>query len=117
MRQRLACLMGLVLAALFIPFAAEAASGRKGGTRPPSRITVVNSRDILLAGVEVSTEGAAPRVVARLGEGLAAGQTAKIRLAKPSGCSYTVHGTFEDGSETTVEGVNICADSTLRFTE
>jgi hypothetical protein len=117
MCQRLACLSGVAVLSIILAVSAEAAPARKGKPRPPSQITVVNTRAVLLAGVEVTTTDATPRVVARLKEGLAAGQTVKIKLVRPSGCSYSVRGTFEDGTEATVEDVDICADATLRFTE
>jgi hypothetical protein len=70
-----------------------------------------------MVGIVIQTTGEKPRIVGSLPKGLAAGKSAKLKLMKPTGCSYNVLARFADGTETEAEDVDLCADKTLRLTD
>ena len=55
--------------------------------RPPAEITIVNARDVAVTSLEIATTGDNPRLVGRVTRALGPGQSVKLRLNRPTGCS------------------------------
>jgi hypothetical protein len=85
--------------------------------KPPAAITVTNARAAAVTQFEIATMGEQPKLVGRLTKPLAPGKNIQLTLKGASGCSYFVIARFDDGSETEAEGVDICADKTVRLTD
>ncbi len=85
--------------------------------RPPAEITVINARQVPLTMLEIATTGDQPRLVGKLERPLAPGQQTRIRLTRPTGCSYFVLARFSDDSESEADGLNLCGEQQLRLTD
>lgn len=77
-------------------------------------ITVTNARAVKATSIEVvlGTE-----VVARHTKALAPGAKATIRLRKLKDCLVAINATFEDGSDVSADGQDVCADKTMRLVD
>jgi hypothetical protein len=85
--------------------------------RPPAEITVVNARTVAMTAFEIATTGEQPRLVGKLSAPLAPGKSAKLKLNKPTGCTFYVLARFEDESENDSEGTNLCGEKQIRLTD
>jgi hypothetical protein len=85
--------------------------------RAPAELTIINARSVALTQFEIATSGDNPRLVGRLQRPLAPGQQTKLRLTRPSGCSYFVLARFEDESENDSDGLNLCGERQIRLTD
>lgn len=85
--------------------------------RPPAEITIVNARSVALTAFEIATIGEQPRLVGKLTKPLAPGQSVKLKLNKPTGCSFYVLARFDDESENDSESTNLCGEKQIRLTE
>jgi hypothetical protein len=85
--------------------------------RPPAELTIINARTVAMTAFEIATTGEQPRLVAKLSAPLAPGKSAKIKLNKPTGCSFYVLARFEDESENDSDGANLCGEKQIRLTD
>jgi hypothetical protein len=85
--------------------------------RPPTELTVINARSVTLTAFEIATTGAQPRLVAKLDKPLAPGAQVKVRLTRPSGCTYFVLARFDDDSENDSDSANLCGERQIRLTD
>jgi hypothetical protein len=85
--------------------------------RAPGEITVINARTVALTAFEIATSGENPRLVGKLSKPLAPGQSVKLKLTRPTGCSFFVLARFEDESENDSEGTNLCGENQIRLTD
>ncbi len=85
--------------------------------RAPGEITVINARAVALTAFEVATSGENPRLVGKISRPLAPGQSVKLKLNRPTGCSFFVLARFEDESENDAEGANLCGETQIRLTD
>ncbi len=97
--------------------AGEAQAQAQRAARPPAEITVINNRTVALTAFEIATSGESPRLVGKLARPLAAGQSVKLKLTRPAGCSYFVLARFEDETENDSDGVNLCGERQIRLTD
>jgi hypothetical protein len=100
-------------AALGLSLPAEAQNRQ----RPPAEITIVNARDVALVSLEIASTGENPRLVGRVTQGIQPGRSAKLRLNRPTGCSFVIIARFADDSEAESDGTNLCGETQLRLTE
>jgi hypothetical protein len=85
--------------------------------KPPGEITLINGRTVAVTAFEIATSGDNPRLVAKLAKPLGAGKSIKIKLNKPTGCSFFVLARFEDESENDSDGLNLCGEKQIRLTD
>lgn len=104
-------------AAAVLASAAGPAFAQSRATRPPAEITVINARSVAVTTFEIATSGDNPRLVGKLARPLAAGQSAKLRLNRPTGCSFFVLARFEDDSENDSDGFNLCGETQIRLVD
>jgi len=86
-------------------------------TRPPAELTIINARAVTLTAFEIATTGEQPRLVGKLSKPLAPGQSVKLKLTRPAGCSYFVLARFDDDSENDTENANLCGERQIRLTD
>ncbi|MGL4439952.1 MAG: hypothetical protein ACRCUE_11810 [Bosea sp. (in: a-proteobacteria)] len=105
-----ATLATLVLA---VPALAQAQRAQ----RPPAEITVINARTVAMTAFEIATTGEQPRLVGKLSAPLAPGKSAKLKLTRPTGCTFYVLARFEDESENDSDSANLCGEKQIRLTD
>jgi hypothetical protein len=103
-------------AAAGLTLAAAPASAQRA-PRPPAELTIINGRDVAVTMFEIASTGAQPRLVGKLSRPLAPGASVKLKLDKPTGCSFFVLARFQDESESESEGMNLCGEKQIRLTE
>jgi hypothetical protein len=103
----------LVAATISLPAFAQAQRPQ----RPPAEITVINARSVALTAFEIATIGEQPRLVGKLNTPLAPGKSVKLKLNRPTGCSFYVLARFEDESENDSDGTNLCGERQIRLTD
>jgi hypothetical protein len=89
----------------------------QGAQRPPAEITVINARSVPLTVFEIASTGAQPRLVAKIARPLAPGASVKLKMNRPTGCSYFVLARFQDDSESEDDSMNLCGERQIRLTE
>ena len=103
---RIVVATGLVLAA-----GAAAAAPEK--PKPVSAVLVTNARSVPATDIAIGANGQ----TVRLAKPLAPNAKTTLKLPKMSGCVVAVAATFEDDSTTEVPELDVCKDSTVRFTD
>ena len=85
--------------------------------RPPAELIIINARSVTLTALEIATTGQQPRLVGKLAKPLAPGAQVRLRLTRPSGCTYFVLARFDDDSENDSDSTNLCGERQIRLTD
>lgn len=85
--------------------------------RPQASITLTNARATMLTVFEIASTGDNPKLIARITKPLAPGKSIKLAMKGAKGCEYFVLARFDDDSEATSDGMDLCREKTIRLTE
>ena len=85
--------------------------------KPQASITVSNARATMLTVFEIASTGDNPKLVARITKPLAPGQSVKLALKGAKGCEYYILARFDDDSEASSDGMDLCREKVVRLTE
>jgi hypothetical protein len=106
-----------VLAAPVMLGASVAEAQGRPAARAPAELTVINARTATLTAFEIATTGDQPRLVGKLTKPLAPGKSVKLKLNKPTGCSFFVLARFDDETDNDSESTNLCGEKQIRLTD
>ena len=113
--KRQAMTKSAVLAGAALVFGAGLAMAQSA--KPQASITLTNARATMLTVFEIASTGDNPKLVARITKPLAPGKSVKLALKGAKGCEYYVLARFDDDSEATSDGMDLCREKTIRLTE
>jgi hypothetical protein len=107
----------LAIAASPLFGAAVAQAQGRPAARAPAELTIVNARTATLTAFEIATTGDQPRLVGKLTKPLAPGKSVKLKLNRPTGCSFFVLARFDDETDNDSESANLCGEKQIRLTD
>jgi hypothetical protein len=113
--ERQAMMKSAVLAGAALILGAGLAMAQSA--KPQASITLTNARATMLTVFEIASTGDNPKLVARITQPLAPGKSVKLALKGAKGCEYYVLARFDDDSEASSDGMDLCREKTIRLTE
>jgi hypothetical protein len=116
-QRRRAAGLAAGLATLFMIGASGASARGRPAAKVPAELTVINARTATLTAFEIATTGDQPRLVGKLTKPLAPGKSVKLKLNKPTGCSFFVLARFDDETDNDSESANLCGEKQIRLTD
>ena len=93
--------------------AATGAIAAPAKPKPISTVVITNARDVPATEVAIGANGQ----TVRLAKPLAPKAKTTLKLPKMTGCMVAVAATFEDESTAEFPELDVCHDSTVRFTD
>jgi hypothetical protein len=102
-----------IVTATSLLLAATSAIAAPTKPKPVSAVVITNAREVPAIDVAIGANGQ----TVRLAKPLAPRAKTTLRLPKMTGCMVAVAATFEDESTAELPELDVCKDSTVRFTD
>lgn len=110
-----ASILGLSTAMIVVTAVDAVAQARKPANA--TSVVVTNLRQVPVIDLTISTPTDTPVGVARITKPLAPGKSITLPIKGKRGCLFNVVGNYEGDEPFDAEGIDFCADKTLRLTD